>query len=84
MLEQKIRLLYYPACSPDLNPIENLWGLMVAKVYGDRQNSAISEFKNAILNTWEKIPSVHLQKLVDSIPRRIFKVIKANGGSRKY
>ena len=41
-LEQKIRLLDHPACSPDLNPIENLWGLIVAKFYeGGRQNSAI-------------------------------------------
>ena len=33
LLEQKIRLLDYPACSPDLNPIEDLWGLIIAKVY---------------------------------------------------
>ena len=33
LLEQKIRLLDDPACSPDLNPRENLWGLIVAKVY---------------------------------------------------
>ena len=33
LLEQKIRLFDHPACSPDLNPIENLWGLIVAKVY---------------------------------------------------
>ena len=32
----------------------------------------------------EKIPSVQLQKLVDSIPSRIFEVIKANSRSRKY
>ena len=57
--EQKIRLLDHPACSPDLSPIENLWGLIVAKVYeGGRQYSAISELKNAILDAWEKIPSV--------------------------
>ena len=31
-----------------------------------------------------KIPSVQLQKLVDSIPSRILYVIKANGGSTKY
>ena len=33
LLEQKIRLLDHPACSTDLNPIENLRGLIVAKVY---------------------------------------------------
>ena len=49
LLDKKIRLLDHPACSPDLNPIENLWELIVAKVYeGGRQYSTISELKNAI------------------------------------
>ena len=61
-----------------------MWGLIVAKVYeGGRQYSAISELKNAILDAWEKIHSVQLQKIVDSIPSQIFEVIKANGGSTK-
>ena len=55
LLEQKIRLLDHPACSPDLNPIENLWGLIVTKFYeGGWQYSAIFELKNAILDAWGK------------------------------
>ena len=51
LLEQKIKLLDHPACSPDLSPIENLRGLIVAKVYeGGQQYSAISELKNTILD----------------------------------
>ena len=85
LLEQKIRLLDQLACSPNLNPVENLLGLIVAKVYkGGRQYSAISELKYTILDAWEKIPSVQLQKLVDSMPSQIFEVVKANGGSSKY
>ena len=46
LLEQKIRLLDHSACSSDLNPIENLWELIVAKVYdGGWHHSAISELK---------------------------------------
>ena len=46
LLEQRIRLLDHPACPPDLNHMENLWGLMVAKVHvGGWQYSAISELK---------------------------------------
>ena len=85
LLEHKIRLLDHPACSPDLIPIEYLWGLIVAKAYeGDRQYSAISEPKNAILDSQGKIPSVQLQKLINSIPSRIFEVVKANGRAKKY
>ena len=47
----KIRLLHHPACSTDLNAMENLWGLIVAKVFErDRQYSTISQFKNTILD----------------------------------
>ena len=52
LLQQNIRLLDHPACSPDFNPIENLWGLSVANVYkGGQQNSAISVVKNSISDT---------------------------------
>ena len=41
-LEQKIRLFDHPAYAPDLNPKENLLGLIVEKGYeGGRQYSAI-------------------------------------------
>ena len=69
----KKKFLDHPTCSPDLNPIENLWGLTVAKVY-----------EGVYEDTWEKIPLIQLQKLVDSMPNRIFEVIKANSGSTKY
>ena len=85
LLEQKIRFLDHPACSPDLNPIENLWGLIVAKVYERGwQYLSISELKNTILDAWRKIPLIQLQKLVNSMSSRIFEVIKANSGSTKY
>ena len=46
LLEQKLRLLDHSVCSPDLNPKENVWALIVAKVYeGGWQYSAISELK---------------------------------------
>ena len=32
LLEQKIRLLDHPAYSPDINPVEDLCGLIIAKV----------------------------------------------------
>ena len=52
LFEQKIKLFDHLACSPHLNSIENLGGLIDAKVYeGGQQYSAISELKNAILDT---------------------------------
>ena len=80
LLEQKIRFLDRPACSPDLSPKENLWGLIFAKVHKEgRKYTPISALKNAILDA----SSVQFAKRVDKMSSRIFEVIKANGESTK-
>lgn len=32
-MENDVSVLEYPACIPDLNPIENLWYIIVCAVY---------------------------------------------------
>lgn len=81
----KIATLKWPACSPDLNPIENLWGIIVREVYRDnRQFSNVQDLKNAILQAWTNIPLLTLSNLVKSMPKRLLEVVKANGGPTKY
>ena len=47
---KKINYMDWPALSPDLNPIENLWGLLVHKVYTNgKQFGTIDELKRSIL-----------------------------------
>lgn len=68
----------WPANSPDLNPIENIWGMMKLEVYRKQYNT-FDEFKAAVEAAWQRIPVTTLQNCMRSMPRRIAKVIKLKG-----
>lgn len=83
--ERQIEVLDHPAVSPDMNPIENLWGIIARKVYANgRQFYSVAELKAQIKVSVREIPLKTLQSLIDSMPNRIFALIKANGKSTKY
>lgn len=67
-LTKNIDVLDWPARSPNLNPIENLWGILARKVYvnGKPYQTAL-ELKNAIRLAWLEIPEEILKNLVKSM-----------------
>ncbi len=78
-----VTVLDWPANSPDLNPIENLWGIVKRKMRDTRPNNA-DDLKAAIKETWASIPPQQCHKLITSMPRWIEAVIKAKGAPTKY
>lgn len=82
---KNIEVMRWPAYSPDLNPIENLWGILSRKVYENgRQFSSIQELRGEVNRCWQEIQPMTLQSLINSMPNRIFEVIKNHGGPTKY
>ncbi len=78
-----VTVLDWPANSPDLNPIENLSGIVKRKMRDTRPNNA-DELKATVKETWASIPPQQCHKLITSMPRRIEAVIKAKGAPTKY
>ncbi len=78
-----VGVLDWPANSPDLDPIENLWGIVKRKLRNKRQKNA-DELKATVKETWSSIPPQQSHKLVTSMPRQIEAVIKAKGAPTKY
>ncbi len=77
-IDHGVTVLDWPANSPDLNPIENLWGIVKRKMRDTRPNNA-DELKATVKETWASIPPQQCHKLITSMPRRIEAVIKAKG-----
>ncbi len=71
-----VTVLDWPANSPDLNPIEHLWGIVKRKMRNTRPNNA-DDLKATVKETWASIPPQQCHKLITSTPRRIEAVIKA-------
>jgi len=83
MDENDVRLLKWPAQSPDLNPIEHLWYLLDQEL-GDRRFKTKDELKAELTAAWRRLSFQKVRNLVDSMPRRLAAVRKAKGGPTKY
>ena len=82
---KNIPLLDWPANSPDLNPIENLWGILVRRIYAEnKQYQNVAELKNAIVAAWHSVDQETIDNLILSMDNRIFQVINRNGGPIDY
>lgn len=83
--DRNIPLLDWPAISPDLNPIENLWSTLATKVYQHgRQFNSVKDLKAVIQEEWAKIDPSHIHSLINSMPRRLEDVIRNKGGQTSY
>ena len=83
--DHHVRILKWPAQSPDLNPIEHLWNYLKRKLaeYNEPPQGMI-ELWERVEAEWEKIPQNICTELIDTMPKRIKAVIKAKGGYTKY
>jgi ketohexokinase/beta-glucosidase len=81
-----IKPIFWPAKSPDLNPIETLWDQM--KDYLQRwhpeSHRSYPRLKAAVLEAWNSITNEEVLDLISSMPARCKAVIEADGWHTKY
>lgn len=73
----------WPPMSPDLNPIENVWGWMKKKLAPHRRPS-LAKWRQMIEKTWSSLDHKFIRDFISSMPRRIEACIEVGGGHTKY
>ncbi|XMA19887.1 hypothetical protein WAI453_012678 [Rhynchosporium graminicola] len=78
--------IFWPANSPDLNPIETIWDLM--KDYLQDKSPIVyrsyKRLREAIQEAWESITQATIQEIIREMGDRCIAVILAEGGHTKY
>lgn len=78
-----IERIEWPARSPDLNIIENIWGKIKYEMRGKIFDST-DDLWEEVNHQWTQIPNEFIHRLYASMPTRINAVIEAQGGITKY
>jgi hypothetical protein len=73
----------WPPNSPDLNPIENVWGYVQREV-NKAGCKTFPEFKNKVEETFRNLSQRHITRLFASMRDRISQCHALNGGKTKY
>jgi hypothetical protein len=68
----------WPAQSPDLNPIDSLWGILDTHLKGRKPTTTL-ELYDELETFWNDLDISLLTKLVDTMPDRCQAVIDADG-----
>lgn len=84
--ERGIYPIFWPAFSPDLNPIETVWNMMkdyIEDQFGDVQLS-YDRLRQVVKEAWDSITQEQLEGLLNSMQERCQDVIDAQGGYTKW
>ena len=78
-----------PSRSQDLNPPENIFHLVkmnLEKEALERKitNESFEQFRERVFNSFQHIDTEVIDKTIESLPRRIHKIIALSGGRTKY
>ena len=85
LVENNMQVMDWPALSPDMNPIENVWAEISKKLEREKINNSGQLFTK-ITEIWENLMRNrdYLKNLIDSMPKRVNAMIDSKGESTKY
>lgn len=80
---KSITVLPWPPSSPDMSPIETIWGVMKKSLRESPANSLI-ELKARLQNIWNGFSAEYCKALVSTMPKRVKDLCDSKGGVAKW
>ena len=78
-----VTVLTWPANSPDLNPIENIWSILKHEVE-IRGVKTKEELINAVEEEWKRLDQEIIKKTIETMRKRIEQVVERGGKKCDY
>ena len=75
-----MRVLPWPARSPDLNPIEHIWDIIDRRARPRRNRQTIAELEADLRAEWAALGPSMIANYINSMQARCQAMIRANGG----
>ncbi|GFY33614.1 transposable element Tcb2 transposase [Trichonephila clavipes] len=73
--------LPWPACSPDLSPVEHVWNQLKRQMPSCH---SVHDLELAVQDLWALLPQDNIRCLINSMPYRVAACIAAGGGPTRY
>ncbi len=72
----RVKVMDWPSMSPDLTPIEHLWGSSNRRKVEECKVSNIHQLRDVVMEEWKRTPVVTCEALVNSVPKSVKAVLK--------
>ncbi|GFV44773.1 transposable element Tcb2 transposase [Trichonephila clavipes] len=85
LFEEGIVRMEWPAYSPDMNLIENVWDALGRGFAGHQPPpQTFQEMERAVLEEWDRIPQLVINSFIDSMPQRCSTLLAVRRNTTPY